>query len=273
MRHDTLQTKLAIRLFLVLTGIGLLFGVSLNQYLRAVLEAEVSDKANLVFSNLQAVQTYVREILRPVMFESLPHDDFIIEAMSTSYVTRKVMSDLNVGKDQFSYRRVALSPRNPEYAANATGARAHRPLRGQSLEATHFSKLFPGQGRGVLHHGPAGGLRQILPALPRPARTDAPGVLLSRYGEQAGFGRHEGEIAGLDSLIIPVERQAEAIKPHQHGLHPGLQRGHAHHPHDQPLLLRPHHGREHRPSGDPHAPALPGRGREDPGEGLAGPTT
>ena len=52
---------------------------------------EVSSKANLVFDQVDAVQSYVRQTLRPKMFAYLPREEFIIEAMSSSYVTRKVM--------------------------------------------------------------------------------------------------------------------------------------------------------------------------------------
>ncbi len=118
MKHSNLQTKLVARLLLGLVGFALLFAFSLNYYLRALMETEVADKARIIFANLLAVQTYVRETLRPVMYSIVPAQDFVIEAMSTSYVTRKVMSDLNMARDQFSYRRVSLDPRNPEYAAN-----------------------------------------------------------------------------------------------------------------------------------------------------------
>ncbi len=118
MKHASLQTRLIARLLIILTGFGILLFFSLNLFLRSLMETEVIDKGRLIFANLLAVQTYVRETLRPAMYEVLPQGDFVMEAMSTSYVTRKVMSDLNTARTQFAYRRVATEPRNSEFSAN-----------------------------------------------------------------------------------------------------------------------------------------------------------
>ena len=209
MKHTTLQTKLLARLFLVLLCIGLLFGFSLNFYLRNLLETEVADKANLVFSNVRAMQTYVREILRPAMFDLLPHDAFVLEAMSTSYVTRKVMSDLNMAGEQFSFRRVALSPRNPKYEANALERQfiAYFQAHPESPQVTRY--ITSGGEEYLVMARPAVFDQSCLACHGNP--EDAPRVMLERYGRERGFGRTEGEIAGLDSVIIPVEREAAAI--------------------------------------------------------------
>ncbi len=72
------------------------------------METEVADKARLIFSNLLAVQTYVRETLRPVMYEILPSQDFVIEAMSTS--VRDSQGDVG---SQHGAGPVLVSPRIP----------------------------------------------------------------------------------------------------------------------------------------------------------------
>jgi signal transduction histidine kinase len=210
MIHPNLQTKLTARLLFVLLALGLLFTFSLNYYLRALMEKNVADTTRLIFSNLLAVQTYVRQTLRPVMIESLPPGAFIIEGMSTSYVTRKVMSDLNMARDRFTYRRVALDPRNPAYGPD--------PVEGE-LIAT-FQRT-PGE-QMVTRFLTVGGEEFYLAARPvvfeqsclachgRP--EDAPAVLLARYGAERGFGRRAGEIGGLDMLLVPVEHERAAIR-------------------------------------------------------------
>ncbi len=47
----------------------------------------------------------------------LDEDDFILEAMSSSYVSRAIMELVNEEIDDFSYRRVSVNARNPEYEA------------------------------------------------------------------------------------------------------------------------------------------------------------
>ncbi|WP_243358852.1 c-type heme family protein [Fundidesulfovibrio terrae] len=209
MKKARLQTRLLLRLLAVMLGIGLVFGLSLNHYLRVLLETEVADKADLVFSNVLAMQTYVRESLRPTMFDILPQDGFVMEAMSTSYVTRKVMSDLNGAKDKFTYRRVALDPRNPEYGANAMegGLIAHFQAH---PEARQVNRYYTQDGQEYfLTARPVVFDESCLSCHGSPSA--APKVLLTRYGSERGFGRHEGEIAGLDSIIMPVDSEARAI--------------------------------------------------------------
>ncbi|MFH0824593.1 MAG: DUF3365 domain-containing protein, partial [Pseudomonadota bacterium] len=210
MKHPNLQTKLIARLFLALVGFGLLFAISLNYYLRALMETEVTDKARLIFANLLAVQTYVRETLRPVMYSILPVEGFVIEAMSTSYVTRKVMSDLNTARDQFTYRRVSLDPRNPEYAANEVEREFIREFqRNPSQQIISRFGTINGE-ESYITVRPVVFKKSCLACHGNP--EDAPAVMLARYGNVRGFGRVEGETGGLDLLIVPVEREAAAIK-------------------------------------------------------------
>jgi|MTBAKSStandDraft_2_1061841.scaffolds.fasta_scaffold00044_157 signal transduction histidine kinase len=209
MKHSRLQGKLIARQCMILLGIGLLFSFSLYAYLRAIMETEVEAKTRLVFSNLLAVQTYVRETLRPAMYEVLPHGDFIIEAMSSSFVTRTVMSDLNRARDQFTYRRVALNPRNPEFAPNGLELELIRHFRDNPRQKSL------GQFRSI------NGEEYYVAAQPvvfdascmvchgRP--EDAPAVLLARYGSVRGFGRQVDEIDGLDLVTMPVSHEAAAI--------------------------------------------------------------
>ena len=114
----TLQTKFLAGLGLVMAGMVAFFAISLNQHLGRLMESEAREKASLILSQVEAVQRYVRITLRPVMYRSLPGGQFVLEAMSTSFITRSVMSDLNLAKESFTYRRVGIGARNPDYEAN-----------------------------------------------------------------------------------------------------------------------------------------------------------
>jgi len=185
------------------------FGLSLNHYLRVLLETEVSDKASLVLANVVAIQTYIRETLRPTMYDVLPQDSFVIEAMSTSYVTRKVMSDYNAAKESFTYRRVALDPRNPEYGADGRERELIAHFQANPRE-TQVSRYYRQDGAEYfIMARPVAFDESCLSCHGKP--EDAPRVLLARYGSQRGFGRQDGEIAGLDSITMPVEAEAAAI--------------------------------------------------------------
>ena len=210
MKHADLKTRLNVRLLLTLVAFGLVFSVSLNYYLRALMENNVTDKTRLIFANLLAVQTYVRETLRPVMIDTLPKDSFVIEAMSTSYVTRKVMSDLNMAGDQFTYRRVALEPRNTKYAANQMEREFIDHFQHNPSENILSRFRMIGDEECYVSARPVVFRQNCLVCHGDPA--DAPIVMLARYGSEKGFGRKEGEIGGLDMLIVPVQGDKVAIQ-------------------------------------------------------------
>ena len=210
MKHADLKTRLNVRLLLTLLAFGLVFSVSLNYYLRALMENNVTDKTRLIFANLLAVQTYVRETLRPVMVDTLPKDSFVIEAMSTSYVTRKVMSDLNMAGDQFTYRRVALEPRNTTYAANEMERDFIEHFQHNPSENILSRFRMIGDQECYVSARPVVFRQNCLVCHGNP--EDAPIVMLTRYGSERGFGRKEGEIGGLDMLIVPVQGDKVAIQ-------------------------------------------------------------
>ena len=175
-----------------------------------MLHIEAEAKAELVFSHLSSVQQYVRDILRPTVRQNIPPQQFLLEAMSTSFVTRKVLVDLNTQRDQYLYRRVALSPRNPASAANemergliyyfqrhpeATTYRGYREIDG----VEHFVMARP------VHFE-----HECMSCHGDP--KNAPRVLIERYGAERGFGRQEGELAGLDFVGMPVDKSVKHIR-------------------------------------------------------------
>ncbi len=209
-----LHCKIQRKFFLGLAGIFLLLGgmllFSLDLHLREMLHIEAEAKAELVFSHLSSLQTYVRNTLRPAVRQALPDEEFLLEAMSTSFVTRSVLVDLNTNRDQFLYRRVALLPRNPESQANGlereliahfkenpekTTYRGYRDIDGVEHFVLARPVLFD---EGCLYcHGDP---------------KDAPSVLIKRYGAERGFGRKNGELAGLDFVGMPVGKAVKHIE-------------------------------------------------------------
>ena len=104
---------------MVLASLFLVVAFSLGFYfhMRNVLEEEVVDKAKLILTHVDSVQHYVRDVLRPTMYERLPAA-FVIQAMSSSYISRKIMASVNAPQDGTIFRRVAMDARNPDYEAN-----------------------------------------------------------------------------------------------------------------------------------------------------------
>ncbi len=205
-----LQAKFLMGLGAIVLFLGLFFASSLYFHLSSLLDTQVKDKADLVFGQVSSVQQYVRETLRPKMYEELPEGEFIIEAMSSSYISRAIMDKLNLTHSEYYYRRVAKNARNPMFEVNEKEEelleffRSHpdeeyyegyRKLNG----AEYFIKARPvvfGASCMMCHGVP----------------SDSPPVLLERYGTERGFGHKLDEVAGLVVVGVPVEGAVGQIR-------------------------------------------------------------
>lgn len=82
------------------------------------LEENAFEKTELIMKSIEANRDYVQDVLRPTMYRELGEKRFILEAMSSSYITRMIMENFNKKSHGFIYRRVAMDAKNPEYEAN-----------------------------------------------------------------------------------------------------------------------------------------------------------
>lgn len=109
--------------FFLGTGVILLFFCAISSPLlyqqgRSLLEEAAKAKSQIVMASVEASQSYVRGVLRPKMYEILREDAFVLEPMSTSYVSRAVMDRFHQTMPEYCYRRVAVDARNPAFEAN-----------------------------------------------------------------------------------------------------------------------------------------------------------
>ena len=95
----SLQTKFLMGLTAAALVLGVVFAVGFYMHMRTVLETETREKAELIFFQVDSVQNYVRQVLRPAMFDRLD-DTFVIQAMSSSYITRSIMDQVRVASER-----------------------------------------------------------------------------------------------------------------------------------------------------------------------------
>ena len=205
----TLQGRFLAGLLAAMLLMCVFFAVVLRLHTRELLASEAREKANLMVAHTEAIQGYVRSTLRPALAGHIASDDFIIEAMSTSYVTRHILSALSIDSRSFVYRRVSASPRNPEYAFNDE----ERELAAVFENAPALPRLD----RSVIRNGveflvmarPVYFTRDCMRCHGDPA--DAPEVLIAMYGPERGFGKAPGEMAGLDIVSVSMENSGSAV--------------------------------------------------------------
>ncbi len=205
----SLQARFLLGLLLILACLGGFFALSLFMHLERLVENEARDRAALILAQAEAVQSYVRNTLRPAMYRTLSEDTFVIEAMSTSFVTRAVMNDNNLAHDRFTYRRVAEGARNPEYEASGFERGIIARFR-DDPELTRVEDVTEENGE-----------RLFITAKPVRFETSclrchgdpeqAPPVLLAMYGSERGFWRKTGDLAGMTMVALPMDQAVSSM--------------------------------------------------------------
>lgn len=181
-----------------------------HYFQKELLWQEAHTKARIVLSEASSTRRYVENVLRPKMFSLLGTDQFIIEAMSTTFVSSRVQELFAEQMPGYTYRRVASRPRNPANAPDelekATLMRFHEDpdLIVWSGEAQRNSErvFFVAECVTVS--------QDCLRCHGKP--EDAPRELRERYGDHSGFGYREGDIMGLNSVSVPVQATIAQVR-------------------------------------------------------------
>lgn len=208
-RYTRLQTKFLLGLAAILIFFSALASVTIYYLQKKSLEYEAYQKSELVMTAMEANRHYVREVLRPKMYETLGQDQFILQAMSSSYISRIVMERFNASIDDFTYRRVAVNARNPKYEANA-----------KEVEMVNYFAENPAvdEWQGIVEKN---GQRNFVRYKPvyweascahcHGEPEDAPLEIINQYGDERGFYRETGQVYGVVSIGQSVDINLEKI--------------------------------------------------------------
>ena len=197
-----LQKKFLIGLGCIFTVFCIIATAFLYLHEKKMLEQQVYHKTELIMAAVESTRGYVREILRPKMFKVLDDDTFILEAMSSSYISRVIMDRFQQKLPSFYYRRVAINARNKDFEAN--------PLEQKII--SYFNDN-PGENdwRGIVKSGKKHMFMRF-----RPVRftqscfrchgepADAPKKIIELYGSKHGFNRIPDVVSGVVSIAVPV---------------------------------------------------------------------
>ena len=138
------------------------------------------------------------------MIEILP-DSFILEAMSSSFVSRSIMETVDTADADYLYRRVAINARNPVFEANEVERELVTCFReNQNQEIWQGLKTINEQSVFVMAR-PVQFLQSCL--LCNGKTADAPVEMTRQYGDK-GFNHRLDSIGGVDLVGIPTDRYA-----------------------------------------------------------------
>ena len=166
-------------------------------------ERLVNQQATLAMKFNLAIRDYAARKIRPTMESLVGKDDFIPETMSTSFISRSIFEAVQKDFPGYIIRFASDNPRNPVNKASPDDLRMIEYFRKnpQAGERTQESEIN-GQ-RYLVHLTPKWITAECLHCHGDP--KDAPAALLKKYGDKASFYRKIGDVAGLDTVAIPID--------------------------------------------------------------------
>jgi Protein of unknown function (DUF3365)/Protein kinase domain len=186
----------------ILLSAGVLLSALSFWNTRRLLMAEAMTKSEVILREVEAIRSYVDKELRPKMFELHGKDTFIIEAMSTTYISTSIMARFADSMPNHIYRRASLNPHNPRNLANSFEEEMFDWFESDATRLfwqgivkkdgdSYFVSMVPDYFTTscIRCHGKA---------------EDAPHELTDRYGTDGGFRFQAGDLAGINSVAIPV---------------------------------------------------------------------
>ncbi len=209
-RPHSLRTR-----FFLGVGVILLFFFSVCAYIvyrqgLVLVESASLAKSQIVMSAVEANMNYVREVLRPKVHQVMGMDAFLLEAMSTSFVSRSVMERFNAAMPEYRYRRAAIEARNPTFEADPTETRMIKYFTAQPEKRDWRGISKIGDESYFMLYRPVYFTASCLQC--HGAAKDAPKALIDLYGNERGYNKKAGDLAGIISIGIPVDIALGQIK-------------------------------------------------------------
>jgi C4-dicarboxylate-specific signal transduction histidine kinase len=196
-----------IMILLVVTGV---LSYWLYTELEKALIENVHEKSEIILTELEATRNYVARTLRPRIYSLLSADEFILEAMSTTYVSKKIMERFRSSFPDFQYKRAAVDARNPQNEADVFEREIMERFRTNRDQKDWKGIVTRKQQRFFVRMIPLTVEESCLRC--HSEKTNAPAKLLEIYQGERGFGRKIGDIAGMDVLFFPVESAMAQIR-------------------------------------------------------------
>ncbi|HEB68730.1 MAG TPA: DUF3365 domain-containing protein [Desulfobulbus sp.] len=205
-----LRNKFLIWAGLLVCSFGLLASSLYYVHLRSILIQDALDTSEVILLEVESIREYVKEVLRPTISKLESRDTFVIEAMSSTFVSLNIMRRFNKKMPGYTFRRVSLNPLNPKNKAD-------------EFEDEMFSWFEDDRSR-TLWRGivPRKGRLSFVTMIPEYMEKSclhchgdvrqAPAELIKRYGTKGGFRFKEGDLAGINSISIPVASAFARIK-------------------------------------------------------------
>jgi signal transduction histidine kinase len=206
--------SIGTRFSLAVGGLALIFsGVILYRAwstTKAHADELASRQAELALEFDLAIRQYAGEAIRPAMEKRVGKDEFVIEAMSTSFISRSIFDKVHKQFPDYVIKFSSDNPRNPANLAGPKEMEVLQYFRDNPQESRWIGNLAM-NGREYFAHLSAMRIEQsCLRCHGNPG--DSPKSLLQRYGATGGFHHKVGDVAGMDVIAIPMDNFNAALR-------------------------------------------------------------
>ena len=205
--------SIAMRFLLPFGVVAILFSIFIFRETYVTSQRHANDligqQAAMAMEFNLAIREYVAETIHPAIQGIVGKKEFIPEMMSPMFVSRSVFERVQKKFPGYVVRFVSDKPRNPVNQATP-----------EELRIIDFFRRNP-QASQKTEQIQINGQRYVAQFKVRRMKTeclcchgdpkDAPAALVKQYGAIAGFHRQVGDVAGLDTVAIPVETVAVAM--------------------------------------------------------------
>jgi diguanylate cyclase (GGDEF)-like protein/PAS domain S-box-containing protein len=164
----------------------------------------VTQQAALVLEYNLAIRDYAANTIRPLMESRIGKDEFIPEAMSTSFISRSIFEEVRKKFPGCVIRFASDNPRNPVNKAAPDELRMIEYFRKNPQVDRKIDEIDIDGRRYMAFFVPKYVKPDCLRCHGDP--KDAPAELLRRYGATASFHRPLGDVAGLDTVAVPLDK-------------------------------------------------------------------
>jgi signal transduction histidine kinase len=210
----SLNLKFSLAVGVILLCVCAVMSIIIYYYLRGQVVREAEDKTRIIMTHVKSTGDYVRETLRPAIFDALARlnakDEFIIEAMSTTHVSMQVMSRFNKELKEYVFRRVSDNPMNPSNKADFFHLEMLSYFRANPEQKSWDGIVTIDDKKYLYRMNPVVMDTPCLQCHGKPA--DAPAQLIKIYGKSGGFGWDVGSVVGLNSVSVPLDIAFEQIR-------------------------------------------------------------
>ena len=205
--------SIAAQFLLPLAVLGVLFAAFLHYRSYSTTRVhlmELTDRQVAIAMEFNlAVREYVAEYVRPILANMLGPDEFIPEAMSTSFVSRGVFEKVRRKFPEVIIKFSSDNPRNPVNSASPDELKMIEYFNTHP-DVDKVTASITVDGRQYQAHFNAKRMEpSCLRCHGRP--EDAPAALIKRYGAGASFHRPLGKVVAMDTVAVPMDQVNAAL--------------------------------------------------------------